>query len=110
MNMQAKYRVRFRIVSLLGRAGELQPLQTFQAWRATFILNGGNRETVLDGVPFGSLTTSQGSVVQVPVSFTVGGVFMPDGTPALVDQQTFIGQAVTFTGILILEYLEPLEP
>ena len=34
---------------------------------------------------------------------------MPDGTPAVLDQQTFIRTDVSdFVGVLILEYLEPL--
>ena len=110
MNMTPKYRVRYRVVNLTNKAGRGVPLFTLDAWRATFIVNGTQGDSFLDGVDFGTVCSDRNlNTDHVPVSFTIGGVWMPDGTPAVLDQQTFIRTDVSdFVGVLILEYLEPL--
>lgn len=106
--VKPKYRVRVRVVNLSARAGEGVPRFTLQAWRATFILNGQQGDTVLDGTSIGG-TVESGGGVGSPVTITVGGVFMPDGTPAVLDQEITLGRASKFFGTLVLEYLEPIK-
>jgi hypothetical protein len=110
MNMTPKYRVRYRVVNLTGKAQRAVPMFTLDAWRATFIVNGKLGESILDAVDFGVVCSDRNqNTSDVPVSFTIGGVWMPDGTPAVLDQQTFIATNIAdFVGVLILEYLEPL--
>jgi hypothetical protein len=110
MNMTPKYRVRYRVVNLTNKGARGVPLFTLDAWRATFIVNGNVGESILDAVDFGAVCSDRGNNPdKIPVSFTIGGVWMPDGTPAVLDQQTFIGTNIAdFVGVLILEYLEPL--
>ncbi len=110
MNMTPKYRVRYRVVNLTGKALRQTPLFTLDAWRATFIVNGSLGESILDAVDFGTVCSDRNiNTSHIPVSFTIGGVWMPDGSPAVLDQQTFIGTNIAdFIGVLILEYLEPL--
>jgi hypothetical protein len=110
MNLTPKYRVRYRVVNLTNKAARGIPLFTLDAWRATFIVNGAQGESILDAVNFGDVCSDRNlNADHIPVSFTIGGVWMPDGTPAVLDQQTFIATNIAdFVGVLILEYLEPL--
>ena len=110
MNMTPKYRVRYRVVNLTGKAARGVPMFTLDAWRATFIVNGKLGESSLDAVEIGVVCSDRNqNTSDIPVSFTIGGVWMPDGTPAVLDQQTFIATNIAdFVGVLILEYLEPL--
>lgn len=104
-----RYRVRYRFLNLTGRSGEGLPQFTVNAWRVTFLLNASaSTDTRLDNVSFGDLCDPATSGGGSPLAFTVGGVFMPDGTPAIVDQQLLIDRANRARGVLVLEYLEPL--
>jgi hypothetical protein len=101
------YRIRVRFFDLTGRGAQGVPQFPLKCWRATWILNGASGDTVLDGARFGQVC-DPGALAPNPVSFTVGGVFMPDGSPAILDQRMLLGRSANFSGIVVCEYLEPL--
>lgn len=110
------YRVRFELVSLAQMFAGLPRAQRFplRCWRVTFVVGaavaGG---PILDQQNLVDVLNPGGIASPAPVSFSVGGVFMPDGSPAVVDQTLFANLSGAFRQcpvLLVLEYLEPWQP
>lgn len=104
----ATHRVRFRFFDLSGLPGQGIPQFPVNCWRATFIVSGFPGDTIMDGARFGEVTDYGVSGQTSAITFVVGGVFMPDGSPAILDQRLLIDRAVRMSGIVVCEYLEPL--
>lgn len=107
------YRIRFELVSLAQMFSSLPTARRFplRCWRVTFIVGSdGSNGPVLDGQRFMDVLDPNTAGDKGPVTFTVGGVFLPDGSPAVVDQTLIANMSGAIRQcpvMLVLEYLEP---
>lgn len=106
-----RYKVRFTFLSILGAysgSGAAQRIPV-NCWRCTFVVCGKDPTTgpILDGANMGKLLMGEGNV-----SFAVGGVWNPDGSPAMIDQQLLLGFVTegdtSNRALLVFETLEPV--
>lgn len=107
--MVSPYKVQFRVLALSAFVGGPDPVRIpVRCWRftATFSPNLGGAFT-LDGVNFTKDFAADlaGTTVNT-VTIRVGGVFSPDGSPLLLDQDLLVNPAGnTALGLLCFEDL-----